>query len=97
LWIFLVRFAFYGELLFLLQPKQSNQKKAATTATPRKKHGVPMNSVLLSCCEKTRKQRSDSFHRKPMITKPNSWLAKVEDEAKKNKTSKAVLTVKVVF
>jgi hypothetical protein len=28
----------------------------------------------LSCCEKTRQERSDSFHRKPMIPATQQWL-----------------------
>ncbi len=41
-----------SEVLFCNSPKKY-PKKAATSATPRKKHGVPTYPVALSCCART--------------------------------------------
>ncbi len=70
-----------GEVLFCYSPKEYPEK-AATTATPRKKHGVPIESAHLPCREKTRKKRSDSFHGKLMADALSQWLAEVDLKSK---------------
>jgi len=54
-----------GESLFLLQPKQSNQKKAATTTTPLHKNAeVSIQTPPPPCCEKTRMKLLKQFSQK---------------------------------
>ena len=66
--------------------QKTNEKRPPRSYAPVKSTGVPDETAQLSCCERTRKQRSDSFHRKPMTTAQFQRLAEVglksKDKAK---------------
>ncbi len=57
------------------QPKKVTKKGRHYAGAPVKDTGVPIESAQLSCCEKTRRSRSDSFHRKSMTAARPQWLA----------------------
>jgi len=67
---------------FLQQLKKVTKKSRHYNCAPIKT-GVPIESMQSSCCEKTRRRRSDSFHRKLMITAPPQWLVEVGESQKK--------------
>jgi len=63
-----------GEALFFYSQKKYPKKAATTPGAPVESTGVPIEGAQVSCCEKTRKRRSDSFHRKPMRPEYPQWL-----------------------
>ena len=84
------------------QPKRVTRKGRHVSYAPVEDTGVPIERILLSCCARTRRRRSDSWHRKPMPTVSFRWLAKVERKVKNSMTlycdiSQIVLFVLLVF
>ena len=72
----------------MLQPKRVPRKGRHYNYAPVKSTGVPIETVQASCCEKTRKERSDSFHRKLMMPVLPQWLVDVEGKSKEKTKSK---------
>jgi hypothetical protein len=83
----------------LLQLKKVTKKSRHYNVAP--KNGVSIKTALSSCCEKTRKKHSDSFHRKLMMTVLFRWLVEGGREIKvkvKNKTkTKTKISMKVIL
>ncbi|MEE9337442.1 MAG: hypothetical protein V3U87_05125, partial [Methylococcaceae bacterium] len=67
-----LRYSHRGRVTFLLQLKKVTKKSRHYNVAL--KNRVPIETALSSCCEKTRKRRSDSFHRKPMMAGLFRWL-----------------------